>query len=280
MRLSRAVADMAKRIKKQLSDQRELLATVSHEVRSPLARVRLLSELLRDESSAVRKAKLLDDLEQEIVEIDDLVGGLLAQSRLDFSALSIRSTDVLALVKRTIERAGAELVPNVSGKIVPVACDATLFARALSNLLENARKHAGGATAVTLRFSRDELVLHSAVFPMLEQLGELVPSLITQLLIPLECSILVALLFIEFKSALILALVHFSFVISIVANLFLVGLSLNIVTLMHLQLVPIIAIEYFAYMSYLYLFNTKQPIKLTSSASSRNVKTIQNGKYS
>lgn len=126
-------------------------------------------------------------------------------------------------------------------------------------------------------FSRDELVLHSAVFPMLEQLGELVPSLITQLLIPLECSILVALLFIEFKSALILALVHFSFVISIVANLFLVGLSLNIVTLMHLQLVPIIAIEYFAYMSYLYLFNTKQPIKLTSSASSRNIKNIQNG---
>jgi two-component system OmpR family sensor kinase len=157
LRLSRAVADMAKRIKKQLSDQRELLATVSHEVRSPLARVRLLSELLRDESSAVRKAKLLDDLEQEIVEIDDLVGGLLAQSRLEFSALSIRSTDILALVKRTIERAGAEIVPSVSGKVVPVACDATLFARALSNLLENARKHAGGATAVNLRFSRDEL---------------------------------------------------------------------------------------------------------------------------
>ena len=159
LRLSRAVTDMAKRIKKQLSDQRELLATVSHEVRSPLARVRLLSELLRDEKSGERRTKLLDDLEQEIVEIDDLVGGLLAQSRLEFSAMSMRDTDLVRLVARTIERAGAGLEPVTVGKAGDIPCDATLFARALSNLIENARKHAGGATKVVLRFDPKEVVV-------------------------------------------------------------------------------------------------------------------------
>lgn len=119
-------------------------------------------------------------------------------------------------------------------------------------------------------FTRDELVLHSVVFPMLEQIGELTPSLITQLVIPLECTLLVALLFAELKSAFVLACVHISFVIGVVANLFLIGLSLNIVILMHLQLVSAIAIEFFVYMGYLYLFNTKpfrKPPPLASSSS-------------
>jgi signal transduction histidine kinase len=161
-RLSRAVVDMAKRIKKQLSDQRELLATVSHEVRSPLARVRLLNELLRDEPDGAHREKLLDDLEQEIVEIDDLVGGLLAQSRLDFTAMTLRDADVVAITERTIERAGAALSPRVVGQERAVACDATLFARALSNLVENARKHAGGATDVAVVFGRREVSLEVA----------------------------------------------------------------------------------------------------------------------
>lgn len=160
VRLSCAVEDMAGKIKQQMKDQRELLASVSHELRSPLARIRLLLELMRDDGAPPneRKTKLVDDLEQEIVEMDDLVGGLLAQSRLDFSALTRRPHDVVALAQRAAERAGLALAPIVSGEPRLVECDATLLSRALVNLIDNAKKHAGGATGFNVRFEEADVV--------------------------------------------------------------------------------------------------------------------------
>ncbi len=69
--LASAINDMAERLEKQLRDQRELLAAVSHEIRSPLARLRVLSELARSEAT---RDRAVQDLEREIVEIDELVG--------------------------------------------------------------------------------------------------------------------------------------------------------------------------------------------------------------
>ncbi|NJS38207.1 MAG: alpha/beta fold hydrolase, partial [Rhodobacteraceae bacterium] len=59
-----------------------LAAGVSHEIRSPLARLRVLAELLQDGSTT---PDLHHKIEREVAEIDDLVGKLLASSRLDFS---------------------------------------------------------------------------------------------------------------------------------------------------------------------------------------------------
>jgi len=153
LRLGESVRDMAAKIKKQMADQRELLASVSHEIRSPLARVRLLLELLRSgEGPALEREKLIVDLESEIEEMDQLVGGLLANSRLDFSALSLRPHDLVAATERAVNRAGLEVPVRIVGAPQEILCDATLIARALANLLENAEKHGGGATDVTVRF--------------------------------------------------------------------------------------------------------------------------------
>jgi len=132
--------DMADRIERQIADQRELLAGVSHELRTPLARIRLLIELLREGASPAR----LDEIEREVLEIDSLVGELLASSRMDFSAPSLRPLDAVDVAKRSLERAGlsADLV-EATGKI-DLQADPTLLARALANLIDNARKHGGG----------------------------------------------------------------------------------------------------------------------------------------
>jgi hypothetical protein len=107
-------------------------------------------------------------------------------------------------------------------------------------------------------FSSDELVVHSSVFHMLEQIGELAPALLVQFILPLECVFLIALLllFFDLKSVVFLVIVQLSFLIAVTANMFLFGLSLSIVTLMHLQMVPAIMIEFFSYIGYLYLFST------------------------
>jgi signal transduction histidine kinase len=147
--LAESINEMAARIEKQLSDQRELLAAVSHEIRAPLSRLRMLVEMLRGRGA---DAAMLGKLEREIVEIDSLVGDLLASSRLDLSIFAFRPLNAAELAAEALDRAGLspELLdvrtadPTFDG-------DATLVARALANLLDNAARHAGGATGLCIR---------------------------------------------------------------------------------------------------------------------------------
>ncbi len=142
--LALVMNQMAERIERHFVAQRELLAAVSHEVRSPLARVRVLLELMRaDGADPARVA----EAEREIREIDSLVGQLLASFRLDFSNLVVRPVDALSLAIEALER--AEVDPSLleaEGDDFHIEADATLVARALSNLIDNAQRHAGGLT--------------------------------------------------------------------------------------------------------------------------------------
>ncbi len=147
-----AMNDMAGRIQKQLKDQRELLATVSHELRTPLSRIRLLTEIARDGGDP---GHAFDEIDREVVEIDQLVGDLLASSRLEFSALTTKEVSAQEAAERALTRAGIDpanvLVVAPSDVCLTVHSDPTLLARALSNLLDNAARHGGGATRVTVR---------------------------------------------------------------------------------------------------------------------------------
>jgi signal transduction histidine kinase len=139
--LAEVMNGMAERIERQLRDQRELLAAVSHELRTPLARIRLLLELGRSGDA------VLDQLEHEVLEMDALVGELLASARLDFTAMARVPLDAGDLGARALERAALppallEMEPGP----VSLEGDPTLLQRALSNLLENARVHGGGVT--------------------------------------------------------------------------------------------------------------------------------------
>lgn len=137
-----AVNDMAGRIEKQMKDQRELLATVSHELRTPLARMRVISEIARETQAT---PKTWDDLDREVQDMDGLVGELLASSRVEFGLVTVRTQPVKDLVLRALERAGVDAArASFEGGGEAVAGDPTLLQRALANLLENARRHAGG----------------------------------------------------------------------------------------------------------------------------------------
>jgi len=151
--LSRAVNDMAARIEEQMADQRELLAGVSHEIRTPLARLRLLVEIARERPAATN----LDEIERELIEIDALVGELLASARLDFRAVNAVPLDAAEVAARAAERAGvpAERV-TVQASDTAFAADPTLLARALANLLQNARVHGGGVDRVVVRAGSGE----------------------------------------------------------------------------------------------------------------------------
>ena len=157
--VAEAVNEMAARIEKQMADQRELLAAVSHELRTPLARIRLVTELARDGGATV---KTFDDLDREVVEIDALVGELLANSRIDFAALVVRELSVVDIAARALERCGvgAEKLVVEPG-VKTVRADATLLARALANLIENARKHGGGLEQLVVTSREGQLAFEA-----------------------------------------------------------------------------------------------------------------------
>lgn len=142
--LASAINDMAARIEQQIKDQRQLLAAVSHELRTPLGHMRVLVETARE----TKNLAVLEELDREVVTIDDLVGRLLAQSRLEFGNLDRRDLDLGELISDVATSAGIaadhiEAIGDVRAKVDP-----TLVRRALANLIDNARLHGGGAIAV------------------------------------------------------------------------------------------------------------------------------------
>ena len=151
--LSDSINDMAARIERQLADQRELLAAVSHEIRTPLGHMRILLETARERGT---EPGLVVDLEREVLEVDRLVGQLLAGSRLDFDAMDRRELDAGELAALALERAGLDhdrLDVTVDG--ARVVGDPTLLARALANMIDNAQGHGGGLTCLRVRPARN-----------------------------------------------------------------------------------------------------------------------------
>lgn len=144
--LAEAVNDMAAKIERQMAEQRELLAAVSHELRTPLTRMRVLIELAKDHPAQ------LAELDREIEEMDALVGELLASARLDFSALRKRPLVAETAATRALERSGepASALHNEAGA-TEIQADASLIARALANLLDNAKKHGGGVKLLRVK---------------------------------------------------------------------------------------------------------------------------------
>lgn len=158
--LAESINDMATRIEKQLRDQRELLAAVSHELRTPLGHMRVILETMRTRTELSDKDKKdLDALEREVLEVDDLVGELLASSRLQFDTLSTSKLEGLDVAAQALERVGLPLeLLSSEEESLPFEGDATLLGRALTNLLENAKRHGNGVVGVNVSATADEIV--------------------------------------------------------------------------------------------------------------------------
>ena len=155
-KLADAIGEMAERIEQQMKDQRALLAGASHELRTPLGHLRILVELLRANPSD----KVVDDVEREVVDMDALVGKLLASARLDFSMADKREVDAADLARRALERVGEPVSKlHVVGTAASTFTgDPTLVLGAISNVLENARTHGVSVVKLTVEPRADEIV--------------------------------------------------------------------------------------------------------------------------
>jgi signal transduction histidine kinase len=144
----------ASQIEQLIHANRSLLANASHELRSPLARIRLAMEMLKPSADPKTKA----GLEQDIAELDGLVDEILLASRLDTIAQNdVREEiDVLALAAEECARYDDV---QLEGAHVKIQGDPRLLRRLLRNLLENAKRHGVPPTQVRLQNEGDTVVL-------------------------------------------------------------------------------------------------------------------------
>jgi len=156
--LARRFNHAAERIQALVQSHKSLLANASHELRSPLTRIRMGLELMGDQAPASFKAEIA----RNIGELDQLIDEILLASRLDARASDIGTfepVDLMGLAAEECSRAGADLVlPEGSGAIT-VHGVAKLLRRALRNLLENARRYSSGPVTVELQGEGRDAVL-------------------------------------------------------------------------------------------------------------------------
>jgi len=158
-RMGRSFNTMADRIQSMIRGQKELMAGVSHELRSPLSRMKLSLELLRAQGADETR---LQDLESEVDALDGMVEELLVASRLDLGSQTLVSqeaslqqlaADAWKRVEAQASSEGIELACEIEASADAVRVDSPLVVRVLGNLFENAVRYAGEGT-VRLRAVR------------------------------------------------------------------------------------------------------------------------------
>ncbi len=144
----------ADQIEALVQSQKSLLANASHELRSPLARIRMGLELMESAPSAALKAELA----RNIAELDALIDEILLASRLETQAAGALEShreyvDMLALAVEESSRVKVELAWQGLASDAYLSGDARLLRRLIRNLLENGQRH--GEKDVSLTVSTD-----------------------------------------------------------------------------------------------------------------------------
>lgn len=151
-----ALNRMQRRIHHLVEDRTRALAAVSHDLRTPITRLRLRAGFLADREMQAKIDADLDEMESMIaVTLAYLSGGSLLEGRRTVNLASALQSLVVAAVD-------AGQVATFAGEVdVPIVVRPIALKRALTNLFDNAIKH-GGSAAIELRRTDDAVIISIA----------------------------------------------------------------------------------------------------------------------
>ncbi len=139
----------AERVQTLVRSHKALLANASHELRSPLARIRMGLELMPGGGAGDRaEGRVRDELARNIAELDQLIDEILLASRLDLADApmgQLEEVDLVGLAAEECAQVDAQLSVVDGGPPFLTWGSARLLRRVLRNLLENARRYGQGA---------------------------------------------------------------------------------------------------------------------------------------
>jgi two-component system, OmpR family, sensor kinase len=167
--LGRDFDRMAHRLESVIDAQRHLLHDVSHEMRSPLARMQAAIGIARQRPDRVDAS--LERIERESVRMDGMIGEVLALARLDAGVGEGVRDEVSIDELAALVTDDARFEAQATGKTVTLALDgacivigsAELLHSAIENVVRNAVKHTAEGTEVSVTVRRDAVVRRACI---------------------------------------------------------------------------------------------------------------------
>jgi signal transduction histidine kinase len=169
---------MADRLERLLASERELLANVAHELRTPLSRIGVALDLAAEGDSTRARASL-EDIAVDVAELETILDDILTTMRFEFgrAELPLRRApvDPSAIATTAAERLRARhpertLEVSVAPELPEIDVDPVLFRRVVDNLLENAHKYTPDATSpIALNVTRDPTNPTDVVFEVVDR---------------------------------------------------------------------------------------------------------------
>ncbi|MEM9531706.1 MAG: ATP-binding protein [Pseudomonadota bacterium] len=177
--LARDFDTMTQRIDGLLSGQQRLMRDVSHELRSPLARLQALQSLARQQFTGEDDSHILDRMDHETERLNALIEQILVFARLDARQEIRRQTTDLADLLRTIVDDAMTEAGETEKDVVyegpnrrTLQLDASLMHSAIENVVRNALRFTADATAVRVTLVEGP----SGVYITVEDVGPGVPE--------------------------------------------------------------------------------------------------------
>ncbi|HEX5259817.1 MAG TPA: HAMP domain-containing sensor histidine kinase [Sphingomicrobium sp.] len=163
--LARDFGQMTFHLHALLASREELLRDVSHELRSPLARLKLAADLAEKDDS--ERAQAFRRIEREVERIDALIGQMLHFSKVASDTIEKVDLDLSELLEEAVEDARLEAdqrdigIELERGGTAIVTGSARDLRSAIENVLRNAVRHAPPGTALAVRLStaRDSAII-------------------------------------------------------------------------------------------------------------------------
>ncbi len=161
--LGRDVDRMAERIESLVGAHQRLIRDVSHELRSPLARLNVALELARQSAGAAHSAPF-DRIEQESDRLNELIGQLLMLTKLESeNSINTKSEmDIGSLIREVAQDVDFEAGSN-ERSVSAAGCESLLLSgnrellrQALENLVRNAARYTEKGTAVEITLRKKE----------------------------------------------------------------------------------------------------------------------------
>jgi len=166
-RAALAFLTMRSRIERQIAQRTLMLSGVSHDLRTPLTRMRLSLAMLEDEDEAARLLRDVAEMERMVEGFLDFAKGETGETP-EPVALGAMLDEIVADARAGGARVVFDPPPDGHNPTLPLRPDAVR--RCLRNLVENAGKYGGGTVWITLRFE----VRHATV--LIEDDGPGVPA--------------------------------------------------------------------------------------------------------
>jgi two-component system sensor histidine kinase RstB len=160
---------MAERIQRLIATQKELSSAISHELRTPIARLRFALEMLAETDENEERERLWLMMEEDLEELDNLIDSSLTYARFEREQpeLHLATTDFIPWLQEQVDdlrilRGQLELTLDTTGlpQTLRVELDRKAMPFAVRNLLRNAIKYAQHHIAVSAELESGRIRIH------------------------------------------------------------------------------------------------------------------------